>query len=203
MHTGIKRSYKLNTIALSRNDLTGQLVDDILFRGVDMEIRKATIEDVKDISRIHALSWKSAYKGIIPQVYLDELKEDFWVPAFETWIKDNVLTAQLIIKEGSPVGCVAYGKARDKSLKDWGEIVSIYLLHEYFGRGLGNLLLESALLDLKQSGHINVYLWVLKKNQRGRRFYEKHKWQCSKDECVVEIAGKKLIELRYNYSLEK
>lgn len=28
-----------------------------------MEIRKATLNDVKDISRIHALSWKSAYKG--------------------------------------------------------------------------------------------------------------------------------------------
>ena len=51
-----------------------------------MEIRKATIDDVKAISRIHALSWKSAYKGIVPQAYLDELKEDFWVQAFEAWI---------------------------------------------------------------------------------------------------------------------
>lgn len=57
---------------------------------VYMEIRKATIDDVKDISRIHALSWKSAYKGIVPQTYLDELKEDFWVPVFEAWIKNAV-----------------------------------------------------------------------------------------------------------------
>ena len=40
--------------------------------GVKMEIREATPKDVKDISRIHALSWKSAYKGIVPQAYLDK-----------------------------------------------------------------------------------------------------------------------------------
>ena len=116
-----------------------------------MEIRKATIDDVKAISRIHALSWKSAYKGIVPQAYLDELKEDFWVQAFEAWINDNALTAQVILVNGSLVGCVAYGKARDKSLRNWGEVVSIYLLPEHFGKGYGNKLLESALSDLKQS----------------------------------------------------
>lgn len=167
--------------------------------GVKMEIRKATPDDVKDISRIHALSWKSAYKEIVPKAYLDELKEDFWVSAFAAWIKDNVLTAQLIVAEGISVGCVAYGKSRDKCLPNWGEIVSIYLLPEYFGKGYGNKLLEIALLDLKQSGYQNIYLWVLKENQRARHFYEKNKLQCNKDECICEIMGKRLTDIRYIY----
>lgn len=165
-----------------------------------MEIRKASLADVEDISRIYALSWKSAYKGIIPQAYLDELKEDFWVPAFATWIKDNILIAKLISENGSSVGCVAYGKSRDKSLPNWGEIVSIYLLPEHFGKGYGNKLLEDALLDLKQSGYQNIYLWVLKENQRARHFYEKNKFQCGKDEYICEISGKQLIDIRYIYS---
>ena len=170
--------------------------------GVSLEIRKASLDDVKDISRIHALSWKTAYKGIIPQAYLDELKESFWVPAFTTWIQDNVLTVQLIVENGSSVGCVAYGKSRDKSLSDWGEIVSIYLLPEYFGRGYGNKLLENALLDLKKYGYQNIYLWVLKENQRARHFYEKNKLQCNKDECTCEIMGKELTDIRYIYSFK-
>ncbi|SNS99142.1 Acetyltransferase (GNAT) family protein [Anaerovirgula multivorans] len=165
-----------------------------------MEIRKATLDEVKDISRIHALSWKSAYKGIIPQAYLDELKEDFWVPSFTSWIKDNVLTVQLILDNGHSVGCVAYGKSRDKYLPNWGEIVSIYLLPEYFGRGYGNKLLESALLDLKRLGYQNIYLWVLKENQRARYFYEKNKLQCNKDECICEIMGEQFTDIRYIYS---
>jgi len=170
--------------------------------GTTMQIRKATLDDVNNISRIHALSWKSAYKGIIPQSYLDELREDFWVPAFTTWINENVLTAQLIFENGSPVGCVAYGKSRDNSLPDWGEIVSIYLLPEYFGKGYGAKLLETALLDLKKAGYYNIYLWVLKENQRARRFYEKNKFQCSNDKCTIEIMGQKLTELRYIYAFD-
>ena len=165
-----------------------------------MEIREAIPKDVKDISRIHALSWKSAYKGIVPQAYLDELKEDFWVSAFDAWIKDNVVTAQLIVEGGCSVGCVAYGKSRDKFLPKWGEIISIYLLPEYFGKGYGGKLLKSALLDLKQSGYQNIYLWVLKENQRARHFYEKNKLQCNGDECICEIMGKQLTDIRYIYS---
>ncbi|EHQ89603.1 GNAT family N-acetyltransferase [Desulfosporosinus youngiae] len=165
-----------------------------------MEIRKATLHDVKQISRIHALSWKSAYKGIVPQAYLDELKEDFWVPAFEAWLKDNVLTAQLIFEKSGAIGCVAYGKSRDKSLPNWGEIVSIYLLPDYFGKGYGNKLLASALSDLKQAGYPDIYLWVLKENQRARHFYEKNKLQCNNDECICEIMGKRLIDIRYCFT---
>lgn len=39
---------------------------------MDVRIRKATLKDVGIISKIHALSWKAAYKGIIPQKYLEE-----------------------------------------------------------------------------------------------------------------------------------
>lgn len=42
-----------------------------------MEIRNAVIDDVENISKIYAQSWKTAYKGIIPQSYLDDLKDDF------------------------------------------------------------------------------------------------------------------------------
>jgi hypothetical protein len=47
-----------------------------------MEIRKATLSDIADISRIHAISWKYAYQGLIPQQFLDELEEDYWVERF-------------------------------------------------------------------------------------------------------------------------
>ena len=111
-----------------------------------MEIRKATIDDVKYISRIHALSWKAAYRKIVPQAYLDELKEEFWIPAFTGWIKDNALAVQLIYDNGSPVGCIAYGKSRDEALPDWGEIVSLYLLPEYFGKGCGSISIAALML---------------------------------------------------------
>ena len=81
-----------------------------------MFIKQAAIQDAKTISHIHASSWKSAYKGIVPQPYLDQLQKDFWVEAFENWIETNTITALLIYDNDVPVGCIAYGKSRDEKL---------------------------------------------------------------------------------------
>ncbi|MBV7272412.1 GNAT family N-acetyltransferase [Clostridiaceae bacterium UIB06] len=164
---------------------------------MDVKIRKATLNDVNTISNIYALSWKHAYKGIVPQKYLDELKSDFWVSSFENRIKNNIITAQLICENELPVGCVAYGKARDDKFADWGEIVSIYLLPGYFGKGYGQKLLQAAIIDMKISGYKSCYLWVLKENINARNFYESNGFICNNDECTCEIMKKQLVDVRY------
>lgn len=105
---------------------------------MSVNIRKATMTDLEVISCIHASSWKVAYKGIVPQRYLDELKYDFWVDAFQNWISNNLVTAQLIYENEIPVGCIAYGKSRDEKFPEWGEIVSIYVLPEHCSKGYGS-----------------------------------------------------------------
>lgn len=66
---------------------------------------------------------------------LDQLKEDFWVSAFQNWTSNKVFTTLLIYKNESPVGCVAYGKAREEKFSEWRVIVSIYVLPDYWGKG--------------------------------------------------------------------
>ena len=164
---------------------------------MNVKIRKATLKDASIISNIYALSWKSAYKNIVPQKYLDELKSDFWISSFENRIKNNIITAQLIYENELPVGCVAYGKARDEKFADWGEIVSIYLLPDYFRKGCGKKLLQTAIIDMKTNGYENCYLWVLKENINARNFYESNGFICNNDECTCEIMKKQLIDVRY------
>ncbi len=133
-----------------------------------MEIRKAVRENIGEISRIHALSWKAAYRELVPQQFLDELKEDNWVETFSDTYNKNLLTIQLIFDGEIPAGCISYGKSRDSSLPEWGEIVSFYLLPQYWGRGYAKPLLDTAIADLCRSFQ-NVFLWVLKENTRARR----------------------------------
>lgn len=101
-----------------------------------MEIRKATINDITDISRIHALTWKAAYQGLVPQQYLDDLKEENWIGIFTESISKHLFTVQLIFDGEKPVGCISYGKSRENELPGWGEIVSLYLLPQYWGERL-------------------------------------------------------------------
>jgi len=166
-------------------------------------IKRATDQDVETISRIYASSWKSAYKGLIPQQFLDELEEDRWVDAFQGWLKAGSVTALLIYDKELPFGCIAYGKSRDEKLPKWGEIISIYLLPEYFGKGYGHRLLKAALNDMKSAGYDHIYLWVLEENKRAREFYIRNGFTSSNDKHAFGIKNKPLNNIRYTYSFNK
>lgn len=165
-------------------------------------IKDARVQDAETISNIYAESWKVAYKGLIPQRYLEELQNDFWVSAFQNWINNNILKVKQIYENDTPVGCIGYGKSRDEKLPNWGEIVSIYIHPDYFRKGYGQKMLDIALTDLKIDGFQNCYLWVLKENMTARLFYEKNGFQCNQDVFNLEIMGEKLMDIRYVIDLD-
>lgn len=53
------------------------------------------------------------------------------------------------------------------------EIISIYLLPDYMGRGFGKALFDSVIVELKNMGYRNIFLWVLEENLRARKFMKK------------------------------
>lgn len=164
---------------------------------MNVSVRPAQPEDAPEISRIYAASWRSAYRGMVPQQYLDELKDDFWEQKFIRWLESGTLQAQLLTVDGTPVGCAAYGKSRDDRLPDWGEIVSIYLHPDYYRKGYGTTLFHAAVEKLKAQGYPGCFLWVLDKNLNAQRFYEKNGFTRTQDVCHSEVLGEQLTELRY------
>lgn len=162
-----------------------------------IQINDSTVQDAETISNIYALSWKVAYQGIVPQRYLDELQNDFWVSAFQNWIRNNTFKVKQVYENSIPVGCIVYGKSRDEKLPNWGEIVSIYIHPDYFRKGYGQEILDVALADIKKAGFQNCYLWVLKDNENARKFYEKNGFRCNQDIYNLEIMGKQLTDIRY------
>ncbi|WP_129595891.1 GNAT family N-acetyltransferase [Anaerophilus nitritogenes] len=162
-----------------------------------IKIKDAKLQDAQTISNIYALSWKAAYQGIIPQRYLDQLKNNFWVEVFQDWISNNIFKVKQIYENNISVGCIVYGKARDAMLPKWGEIVSIYIHPDYFRKSYGQKLLDDALADMKKDGYQNIYLWVLQENKNAQLFYEKNGFQCNQDEYNFEIMGKQFTDIRY------
>lgn len=167
-----------------------------------MHIKKATIEDVYDISQIYAASWKVAFDGLVSKNYLENLKDDHWIEAFTTWIGEDILIADLIYDQTKPVGCIAYGKSRDLKLPQYGEIASFYLLPEYFGKGFGNALIKNVFKYFEANNFENIFLWVLDGNTRARRFYEKIGFIPTEEILECFIDGEKLIDYRYIYKIK-
>lgn len=165
-----------------------------------MEIRKINQSDSREeISNIYEQSWRHAYKGIIPQDFLDSIPKGRWCRAF-----DNPKGHTLIMLDdnGKMIGSSSYCASRFEKFEGMGEIISIYFLPEYCGKGYGKPLLMRAVEELKAMGFKDIFLWVLEENHNARRFYEKCGFSYSGEQYTDNIGGKDLVELQYVYHIE-
>ena len=169
-------------------------------------IRQATLADADEIGAVHVRSWQSAYKGLLPQQYLDRLdpaqRAEGWRQILHNteWSRSGVL----VVTGGAEiVGLAAYGPTRDEGEDSAriGEVGAIYLLSEAWGKGLGYQLMTSALAKLAAAGYEEAVLWVLDSNTRARRFYAKGGW--TEDGTVKrdDRRGFPITEVRYHRPL--
>lgn len=164
----------------------------------NMVIRKINPSDSREeISNIYEQSWKFAYKGIIPQDYLDSIPSGQWCGAFDNPDRYTIV----MLDSDKIIGTSTYCKSRFADYKDWGEIISIYFLPEYMSKGYGISLLEQAVDELKTMGFQKIFLWVLEDNHRARHFYEKYGFKNSGEYYDNKIGGKQLRELQYVYDV--
>lgn len=161
-------------------------------------------DDQMAVSRVYEESWKEAYRNIVPQAYLDGIPAGAWCEAaFRPDMHSLVMTDGEEI-----VGTASYCKMRlfdmmpdkfDSSETNdvCGEIVSVYFLPQYMGKGFGTLLMQAVLAELKKMGYQSCCLWVLEENERARHFYEKMGFVPDGAYMEQEIGGKNLREMRY------
>ena len=165
-----------------------------------MEIRYINQNDnLLEISNIYESSWKYAYKDIIPQNYLDSIPTGRWANSINKIGMNNLV----VIENGLIIGTASFCKSRWEQYSNYGEIVSIYFLPAYMGKGYGKHLLKKCVEELNGLGYNNILLWVLENNQRARRFYEKNGFTCSGDFLNDNIGGKELREIMYSYRGDK
>ena len=159
-----------------------------------MEIRLVRPEDDRlAISHIYETSWRHAYRGIVPQSYLDALPRGRWaeLPDLEGY---HSLVA---LDEGQIVGTACYCPSRLKELSVWGEIVSLYLLPTHMGKGYGRALLTAAVDALRSLGYRSIFLWVLEDNRPARGFYEHMGFQPTGQYLDEPVGGALLRNLQY------
>jgi len=169
-------------------------------------LRRAGPGDAAEIGATHVRSWQSAYRGLLPQEYLDRLdpvaRAGRWRQMLQDmdWSRGGVL---VIAAEAEIFGFTGFGPTRDADddPAQVGEIASIYLLPQVWGTGLGRRLMSSALTHLADAGYVQAALWVLDSNARARRFYAKGGW--AEDGAVKQddSYGFPMTEVRYRRPL--
>lgn len=161
-----------------------------------MEIRRIQKDDDRfAISHIYEEGWKYAYKDIVPQSYLDSIPHGQWASKVD---QEGVSTL-VLIENDTLIGTSSCSKSRFAEFDSFGEIISIYLLPQYIGKGYGRPLLEAAIDELVKLGYSDIFLWVLEENKRARKFYEKVGFTFSNHCLDDNIGGKELREMQYCY----
>jgi len=165
-------------------------------------VREAIVEDAKIISSIGVKSWQAAYRGIVPDEYLNSLspkqREVHLIKSL------SALTYRFAIGEldGQCVGMICfYPKNSEESLEEVWELEALYLLPQYWDRGIGRELIQYAFRYMRGLKVNICNLWVLIDNHRAKRFYEYMGLTCTGKEKTIEIGGKKLIEVCYSICL--
>lgn len=157
------------------------------------------------IAIVHVRSWQAAYRGLIPQDYLDSLDPAQRRPRWEhilsesNWPRAGTLVAQAA-EDVIGFANICPTRDEDEDPANVGEHTSIYLLPTAWSTGSGRELMIAALGTLQQS-FSQATLWVLDTNSRARRFYEAAGWQTDGGVKLDEVKGISLKEVRYRRTL--
>lgn len=166
----------------------------------------------RDMSLLHALGWRTAYRDSIPADYMArEITDGRWVPVFRQNHEEGIYHGLLLYDGDLPLCCATYGPARvdtaagdticsfsSPDLAAWGELVSLYTRPDRWGQGYGSVVMAEVLRRLSAAGYPGCFLYVLRENGRARRFYEKHgfAWDGRSLEVALE-ENTVLTDLRY------
>src|SRR5512136_2512469 len=139
-----------------------------------MNLRRATPDDATAIARLHVDSWRSAYRGVVPDEFLDSMDPDKRARRFRESLASGSEETYLAEEKGELLGILTLGACRDADVDHaiTGEIWGIYLAPQHWRKGWGRAILQRAEQMLQSRGYQRATLWVLEGNAQARRFYE-------------------------------
>lgn len=171
-------------------------------QGAAVKIRRAELSAAGPVTEVRTLSWRSAYRGLVPRSYLDGVRPERRVPVWPGIIAEARWPAGgvLVAEDGEGVaGFAAFCPSRDPDGEPAriGEISAIYLSPRLWGAGVGGRLLGHATDVPAAARYEQATLWALEGNARARRCYERNGWRVDGAAEIDETRGFPLSEIRY------
>jgi len=141
-----------------------------------MSIRYAVPDDAKAIAEIQVEGWQTAYRGIIPDEFLDSLDAKSRVERIKSAISENLNEGFVFEDEAQNIlGFCQFGELRWVEEFDEEcdcELYAIYVLSKSRGRGVGTALFEATLAEFKMQNKKGMLVNVLKENASSVNFYK-------------------------------
>lgn len=160
-----------------------------------MTIRPATSSDLDAIAALHVRSWRSTYRGIMPNDFLDGPVEDDRLSHWRELMEevDGGRTTLVAEADDGVAGFVSATSSGEDGVDAY--IEHIHVRPALKGAGIGRRLLAGAAHRLIAQGHLSVYLLVFSDNHQAIRFYERLGGVTTSDG-TEEMAGSQIARSR-------
>jgi GNAT superfamily N-acetyltransferase len=151
--------------------------------------REAKKSDAHILAHIHAESWRTAYRGILNDAYLDS---DIYDDRIKVWSQklaklDSKMHIVIAFDNKKPIGFVCIMGEYD--MKFGALVDNLHVLPEWKGEGIGRILMQKAKKWVSQnSSSSKYYLWVYEANTAAIAFYEKIGGVCV-EKCMKDNPG--------------
>jgi ribosomal protein S18 acetylase RimI-like enzyme len=136
-------------------------------------VRPATLDDAAEIARVHVASWRTTYRGLLPEDFLESLGEEPYAERWTRVIGDGSSRVFVVDENGKIVGFASCGRERAGENGFAGELYAIYVLDRAQRQGHGRQLVHTVADALREMGLADMIVWVLRDNAPARRFYER------------------------------
>ncbi len=161
-------------------------------------VRTATPEDVEEIQRIQASTWRTAYAELVPAAAIKRLAgaaaRQAWLDAVQAGPGHHVLVAT--------EGAWTVGFCAATVVDGAGEIGALLVEPRWGRRGHGRRLLAAAAAWLREEGASSGVAWVPEADEVSRRFYAAAGWEPDGTVRVLDAGGRELRELRLTGALD-
>ena len=141
---------------------------------MEINIRKAKNSDLNGIIRVNVETWKTAYKGVVPDNYIQgfiiRTQDKRWQKQLMNMIEENIFFIAETNKR-EIIGFAIGGLERSNNPNYEGELMGIYIQKEYQRQGIGKALINKVIGKLIKLKVNTMLVWVLENNPY-RAFYD-------------------------------
>ena len=156
-------------------------------------------EDARAIAALHVKSWRSVYRGLVPDEFLAGPVEDDRHTLWESRLSvpdEARLVLKAVDQGGIMVGFTCVLRDADPA---WGPLLdNLHVTPDLKGRGIGALLLRASLAwSSAVAPGQPMHLWVIEGNTQARHFYDREHGEIVERQILELTAGIHVPALRY------
>jgi GNAT superfamily N-acetyltransferase len=164
-------------------------------------VEPATVEDAERIASLHAASWRSAYRGMYPDDFLDGPVNDDRARAWRARMRSPGADRRLVLKAVAGEAMVGLACVLLDAEPAWGALLdNLHVVPHLKGKGIGRRLFDDARrwVGTAAPGE-SMHLTVIERNHNARAFYDRLGGVVVERKIVEVVPGTPLMVLRYSW----